>query len=730
MAPADGGDWNDAFGVGGLVVRSPAFSLSVNNRTRATSLRLSGRGVLPGAVSGPLGVPADAPIAVAGDLAQADGCVNVQVGDSQGTRDVLVLDGGSVHATYFDFVLAPAECHSAPTAPATAPGLAVAFDGSVMGYEARMAMPVTLGPDLVMDGSVGLGSMLVGPLRLAGATLGVHVNGASGRNEVDLSGGVSMLNTTVPVSGELSSARGITSGSLTGSPGGPLTVSGFTVRDLALTVPVQFVSGTATASVKASGAMVLLDDVVRVPEFTTVLENNRVETTSFSVDANPTLSEGTTAPGRYTMTHSASTGVMVFGAKVVLHTSAGPDIGFTERPAEMAITPDCAYVEGGVFAADTFGATVSGPIALTDSCKQAAVDGTGQPVTLSRGSYSLWSKQASIRVGGFQQQGSVYVGQLGPTTFKNVKTTLKLTPRYAASTVEVQGEFWSDGTIDLKGDGQIELAGFPLTMHVTAKGPNGGVKVNGTTDFGWLGQTLGLEGEFWMDKGVQHATFEHSLHNFNVFDFYIRDARFKLIDTPDETGFSATLKLGADGYDMGLSSLIQAEGTITFVRPSDGGTPLFHGSLRSEMNLQTLGGKVDGTLDFTNCDTACTQYQEPSYRVRGKFTKVGHTFEVDVTVHQQGGFDASTSVGDEMCTGNIDVGVARGRACIRYAITLRILSAEPYASLSASASADIQGQYWFFGWSDWKNVSVGVSAKVNLEPFRVCVVILGHDVCM
>ena len=740
MAPVDGGDWNDAFGVSGLAVRSPVFVLSVNNQSRATSLQLTGRGVLPGGVSTPLSVPGDAAISVVGDLAKADGCVNVQVGDTKGTRDVLSLDGGAMRAKYFSFILAPAACQSAPGAAPTAAGMALAFDGEVVGYEARVALPVQLNPGLVMDGSIGMNSMLMGPLRLLDSKVGIHVNAQSGQNEVDLSGGVSMLNATIPVSGPLAVAGGVTSGTLRGTPTGPVVVSGFTIRDLALTVPVSSGPSGATAVVQSSGAVEVLGDVIRVPAFTAVLDNGRVETTSFDVRADPTLAPGTSAPGRYTMTHTASTGRMSFSGQVVVHTLAGVDIGFTERPATMTFTPNCANVVGNVFSQGVFGAEVSGPIALTSACTEKAVDGQGNPVTLARGDYAFASSDGtSVKVGGYQQSGSVYLGLIGGTPYATMKTTLKLTPRAMASTTTVAGTFTPSGQIDLKGTGKMELAGIPLDVNVTAKGVGtGDVKVLGTANFGWLSSKITLNGEFTMKDNVQHATLEATLHEQQLgatgkWGFYVRDAKFRLIDSPSETGFTADVHLGSDAPDNGLGRQILADGLITFFRPADGADPLYHGSLRGRLDMSPLGGNVDGSVDVSNCDNACATQQTPTFRLRGKYSAFGFTWGVDVTVATDGHFSASTSSGEELCTGTLNLGVVHGHACISYATTLTVASKEPFASLSTRASANIAVQYfklWTMSWSDWHEIGVGVGASVQLSPFKLCVDIIGYDVCI
>jgi hypothetical protein len=79
------------------------------------------------------------------------------------------------------------------------------------------------------------------------------------------------------------------------------------------------------------------------------------------------------------------------------------------------------------------------------------------------------------------------------------------------------------------------------------------------------------------------------------------------------------------------------------------------------------------------------------------------------------------------------LGVVHGHACISYATTLTVASKEPFASLSTRASANIAVQYfklWTMSWSDWHEIGVGVGASVQLSPFKLCVDIIGYDVCI
>ncbi len=393
-----------------------------------------------------------------------------------------------------------------------------------------------------------------------------------------------------------------------------------------------------------------------------------------------------------------------------------------------------------MFSQGVFGASVSGPIALTASCTDKAVDSRGKPVRLARGDYAFASGDGTaVTVGGFQQSGNVYLGRIGGVSHATMQTTLKLTPRAMASTTTVWGTFTPSGEIDLKGTGTMELAGIPLDVDVTAKGVGtGDVKVRGVANFGWLSSKLSLNGEFTIKDKVQHVTLEARLQKQTVggggkWGFYVRDAKFRLIDTPTETGFTADVHLGSDDPDIGLGRQILADGLVTFFRPAAGADPLYHGSLRGNLDMKPLGGTIDGSVDFSNCDESCTSASPFEFRLRGNYSRLGFTFGVNVLVGDDGRFAAAASTGRELCTGTVDLAVVRGHACISYTITLTVASSDPYASLSAKASANISVQYfkfWTWSWSDWNEIGVGVGASVQLDPLKLCVSIVGHDVCV
>ena len=733
MALRDGGDWSDAFGVPGFVVRSPAFRLGFNTVTTETSFPFTGAGALPQDLAGPLRVPAGTPVQVGADLAPANECINVQVGDSRGSSDAMSLDGGALRARYFEFVVAPTGCAQSKSLPAIAPGLAVVFDGDVMGTTVDIVTPITLSGGLVMNAEAPVGDLLVGSLRLAQAKVAVRVDSRAGRDEVDLSGGVEMFGAVTTVTGPLQQAGTATTGTLAGTAAAPVQVSGFTVRNLSLSTPVSYAPGAVTAAVNASGDLDLMGGVVKVPAFRTTLAGGRVEETTAQIDTDVAVFGKAKARGRYEMLHRATAGTLSFTGKVVFTTESGVSIGSDQNPASMVIDPKCATLEGAI-STNFFTANVRGAIAHSAGCTQKVPTATGEDVVPQVGDYGFSAVEVGLNVQGFNPSATVKTGTVGGTHFDKMQTTLTLGNQTRKSDVTVAGDFFPSGQVKLTGKTTVNIAGLDLPADVTlANGADGGIieSVRGEVRTSVFGYFVEMSGEFTSIQGWRRATLTGELKNVGYKGTKINSAMLRLVDTPAEKGFTADVDIAAGSG----GAVSKSHGIVTFIQPRDGGETLFHGRLTATFDVPTLQGTIDGTVDYTNCDAACTTRVTPSYLLRGKLNQFGSIFELSVGFDESGNFDVSTSAGEERCTGDIDIVVAQGHACIRYTIGLRVQSAEPYATFSASASADAAVRYWEFwewDWSPWYTVSANMGASVQLDPFKVCVRIpvIDKDACI
>ncbi len=729
----DGGDWTNAFGVPGFVVRSPSFRLGFNTITTETDFPFTGAGVLPQDLAGPLRVPAGTPVQVGGDLAPANECVNVQVGDSRGSSDALSLDNGALRARYFEFVVAPTGCAQSKTLPAIAPGLAVVFDGDVMGTTVDIATPITLDGGLVMNARAPVGDLLVGPLRLFGANVAVHVDSRSGRDEVDLTGGVEMFGATTTVTGPLQHAGGVTSGTLAGSAAAPVQVSGFTVRNLALSVPVSYAPDAVRAEVTASGDLDLMGGVVRVPAFRTALAGGRVEEASAQIDTEVVVFGRAKARGRYEMLHRATAGTLAFTGKVVFTTESGVAIGSDAKPATMVIDPRCATLDGPI-TNGFFTAHVRGTIAHAAGCTQQVPTAAGGEVTPQVGDYGFSATEVGLNVRGFNPTGTVRTGTVGGTHFDKVQSTFAVGTENRKSDVTVAGDFAANGRVKLVGVTNVGIAGYDLRADVEVdNGPAAGYaeSVKGSSRITVFGNDVQLTGDFTTVDGTRRATLTGEIKDLTVKGTKIESARLRLIDGPAQQGFTADASItGGTG-----ASVTRANGTLTFFRARDGGEFLYSGKLVATFDVPTLSGTIDGTVDFTNCDQACTTRVPFTFELHGKLYRFGVTFGLNVAFDESGNFDVSTSASEQRCTGRIDLAVVQGQACIGYTINMRVQSVSPYASFSASASANAEVRYWEvweWDWSRWYTVSANIGASVQLDPFRICVRIpvVDRDACI
>ena len=733
MKLRDGGDWTDAFGVPGFVVRSPAFRLGVNTVTTETNFPFTGEGVLPQDLAGPLRVPAGTPVQVGADLAPPNECINVQVGDSRGSADAMSLDGGALRARYFEFVVAPTGCSLSKSLPAIAPGLAVVFDGDVMGTTVDIVTPITLGGGLVMNAQAPVGDLLVGPLRLAAATVAVHVDSRAGRDEVDLSGGVEMFGATTPVTGALQQVGGATTGTLAGTAAGPLQVSGFTVRNLALSVPVSYAADAVRAEVNASGDLDLMGGVVKVPAFRTSLAGGRVEETTAQIDTDVTVFGRAKARGRYEMVHRATAGTLAFTGKVVFTTESGVTIGSDTAPATMVIDPQCATLDGAI-TNGFFTAHVRGAIALAAGCTQQVPTATGDPVTPQVGDYGFSATEVGLNVRGFNPTGTVKTGTVGGAHFDKVQTTFAIGTESRKSDVTLGGDFRPNGSVKLTGVASVTVAGYDLKADVVVdNGASGGFAeaVQASARMSVFSDYAQLSGEFTSVDGARRATLTGELKNVPFKGTKIESARLRLIDGATQKGFTADAVItGGEG-----GPVVRANGTLTFLQPRDGGDILYTGKLAATFDVPTLAGTIDGTVDFTNCADACTTRAPFTFELHGKLYKFSMTFGLNVFFSESGSFDVSTSASEERCTGRIDLAVVQGQACIGWTIGVRVVSHSPYVSFSASASANAEVRYWEvweWDWSRWYNVAANIGASVQLDPFQICVRIpvVDRDACI
>ncbi|MBL6633824.1 MAG: hypothetical protein ISP32_05450, partial [Thermoleophilia bacterium] len=734
----DPAGWRDAFGVSGLVIDEASFTFMWNLATELPGLKLLASGDLPSSLAGPFQVPGQGiPIVVGAELSDTNPCVEVQVGSSTGTQPVLQMDGGVVTANYFEFIVAPTGCQLAPNVPAIPAGFQLAFDGAVLGTTVDVSAALTLEPT-TFKGTVDIGAFGFGGLQFEETKVSVFLDESQGVNDVSFSGGFSIFGNTIDVAGSLDQNGATTTGSLSVSQAGTISVDGFRLTNMSFGAQVTFGPGVEDLSVSASGQVDILGVDVDVEKFAVTIDNGVVEDVEFDIDASVDIANTANANGRFNMHYSESTGDFDLDAAVVLTTRAGFAIGSKEQPATLDISPQCVAFEGSLEMAQVFNATLAGTIVYKDGCAQPVTNAQGQQVTGAPGDFSFSATNVGLTIGAFDATGSVSVGDVGGAGYANLATDLKLSPQSSNDEVSIAGSFESNGNFSFTGRGTLDIAGFDLDMQVTASRQGSDVNVTGAADLSLGGTTVALSGAFGEDGGAPTTKLFASVTGLNLGGFDVGKATVTLLQTPQEMGLSADIAMSVGTPEATVS----ANGTVSFVESLSGGAPLFHGSLDGGLSIPALGGLgASLTATFNDCaNTDCTQPGPASLTMDGSLSAGGFSFDIDTSVSTTGAFSASADSTGQACTGTADLGVVELNACFGYTISLFVGSSAPYGNLGASAVADVQERNWSksgpwwkvwsgWGWSSWHDLDVGVGANVQLDPFKVCVDVLGANLC-
>ena len=734
----DPAGWKDAFGVTGLVIDEASFTFMWNLATETPGLKLLASGDLPPSLAGPFKVPGQGiPIVVGAELSDTNPCIDVQVGSSTGTQPVLQMDGGVVTANYFEFIVAPTGCQLAPNVPAIAPGFQLAFDGSVLGTTVDVSAALTLEPT-TFKGTVDIGSFGLGGLQFEETKISVFLDEAQSINDVSFSGGFSIFGNTIDVAGSLDQNGDTTTGSLSVSQAGTINVDGFRLSNMQFSTQVTVGPGVENVQVSASGQVDILGVDVDVEEFDVTIDNGVVEEVEFDIDTSVNIANTANANGRFNMHYSESTGEFDLNAAVVLTTSAGFSIGSKEQPATLDISPQCVAFQGSLELAGVFNASLAGTMVYKDGCTEPVTNAQGAQVTGAPGDFSFSATNVGLTIGVFDATGSVSVGNVGADAYANVATDLKLSPQSANDEVSIAGSFQSNGNFSFTGRGVLDIAGFDLDMQVTAAKQGADVSVSGAADMSLGGTTVSLSGAFGEDGGAPTTKLSASVTGLNLGGFDVGAATVTLLQTPQEVGLSADIAMSVGAPEATVS----ANGTVSFVQSLTGGAPLFHGSLDGGLSIPALGGLgASLTATFNDCaDANCTTPGPPSLTMDGSLSTGGFSFDISTSVSASGQFSASADSSGQACSGTADLGVVELNACFGYTLSLFVGSSAPYGSLGASASANIQERNWTksgpawkfwsgWGWGSWHDLSIGVGANVNLDPFQVCVNVLGADLC-
>ncbi|CAB4925857.1 unannotated protein [freshwater metagenome] len=182
--------WPNVAGIDGLDLNGFAISGTLSTATGLPiGVGLAGDGILGGKIRSlinPNG--SDTPVKFIANISAVAPCIDVAVGDPDGTANVVNLGPGVLSATYAHLYAAPIGCTVGTyTVPA---GFSLTFRGKVIGVATDVYAAINTNVPISLKGSGSIGTISVGGYSLSNASLGFQIGGYQAQY-IDVSGTVS-----------------------------------------------------------------------------------------------------------------------------------------------------------------------------------------------------------------------------------------------------------------------------------------------------------------------------------------------------------------------------------------------------------------------------------------------------------------------------------------------------------------------------------------------------------
>ncbi len=745
-----GTTWNNAFGLNGLNISGLSIALQVGLGTGGGSIGIAGTASLPNSIADPLGITDGTQITLAARIGTGSSCFAFEIGD--GTKEAIdLLNAGAITATQASLVIAPTGCrigeYSYP------PGMSFGFDGEV--FDTPVFVEVSLDPTRgTLDAEIAIGRIALGGLVIEEVNLTAFVSPTT--QEFTFDGAASLFGTRATIDGSFTRGPGGTDLALHGTFSG-IDLDGFQIGE----IEASFVTSNnmANIDIAASGSLDVLGTQIEA-EFEFQLINGRLEYARGSGSLNTDLT------------------VLQINAIADFEFRRGsfPNIGFegelTANGFQLAAVSGRVNRHGATLLASLdldpiLSARVGGWIAFEHGTTNSSDTGPGSgalvaatriPADAKPGDFELFADNVRIGVSGFQLNGRVRIGARDGAPTAELAAELRLgTGNDFSAMVSFEGELKANGDLDLAGRGDLRVAGqtlagaqFALFVHPAAG--EAGVSVDAQVNIGDSGIRVG--GAFERRVGYGTLFRIYGTGNVSVGEFDLARTNLLLVRdaAPAGAGDLTVLRELAQTGPVAGSSLVDSacavsrcEIRVGFVGAAKLQAPAV-GSVEVTIAVSNTGGlAIDGTAKLEG--VLGDALGQPLVSVGVTVRPNGHTemrlrasvkdaFGIPVTVL----FDATISSNGRLHAlieaqahvgGGVSLGVAKFRASAQaeFRLELNIDLQNPSAinaGASISARASIQGKFWAFGWSGWKNIlSVEVSGSTQPWSLRIRVRVAG-----
>ncbi len=439
------GDWADAFGVPGLIVRDLTAGVSIG---AGIQVQLAGTVVLPGAWVEPMGLVAGTPIVLVASVGGPNACFSMEVGQAGATVPVVDFgNAGAVTARHLSIVVAPTGCTVGPHT--LVPGASLLFDGAVLGTDVTVNATVRPAP-FVLDATVTIGDISVDGFQLRSAEF--HILLSAVEREISFAADATVFGVEASVRGEFAKTPTGTTVDLQGTFSSP-DLGGLSIDRLLITLHLEQQAGLVTIDLAAEADIAVLGVPQHVALAFTIV-NGRIESASGDASILIPIDHVTiTGTGHFELQRGEFPTVSIDGTMDVDgHSLTQVSAHLTGAGLDLQARLGTAL---GLSSPPTLAGTI---VWASDGGSTTTIENqNGDEVEASQGDFRFAARNLGLGIRGFSMSAAVSIGYVDGVFWADLAASTNI-----AGKVEVAGSFASNGDFSLTGSAAIKLNGFSL----------------------------------------------------------------------------------------------------------------------------------------------------------------------------------------------------------------------------------------------------------------------------
>ena len=661
--------WTNAFGVNGLTVQQ--FSVAVQLGGYGPRLGFAGTVVLPPSWGSQIGITNNTPITLAASIGGGSSCFGIEIGAAGSTTNA--IDVGGLHALtakHASLYIAPSGCTIGTTT--IAPGMAIAFDGAILGLTVRANLAITPNP-LSIQASLELGEIKLKGLSISDTSVQITISPTV--RSVAFTGKANVFGVTANVAGSFRVVAGVSAISFSGTFASPY-LGGFQLNNLNVTF--EYLSSPQTLTVTSSTGVTLLGQTV-VVNLNFSLVNGVIQSASGNASVNISVGQLTiNGQGSFEFSTNNFPTVSITGSA-----SAGgrplTTVSATLTPSALQFSADLNI--GGVFTAVPH---VAGLVAWRSSWsagRPTMVDGNGNSFAASPGDFRFSASNLGLSVSGFSLAADVEIGQIGGTFFANINTQLNIGLDSVNVSTVLRGSFDSSGNVSLSGTGYATIGavrGILLTFLLSRQG--GQLTVGGSASITIPGLgTAAVSGTF--SRNASYGTLYELTGSINLSapGYNFGNASFKayrsLYNGYPTTGMQADVNVNIPDVVAGaVHAAIYSTGNFSF-----------DADLKTQGKLGSALGGANARVSFRHGSVESFTFSASVSNVM----KIPGSFTLSGSIGSDGSYDLSASVALGPWSGSTDFFLCTAYYSAGVSMTARVKGGGSNAfSISASGSAN------------------------------------------